>query len=417
MPSVRGRERLITIAVFVVSVTASSALLGFVVGVALGWIPGPSTAAVVSVLLAALVADVIAQRTGHLAPIAVGKQVPREWGRIFSAPVVAVLYGARLGIAPLTILSTWSWWAVVVLGGVGGVAWSVPVGVAFGIVRSVTSVSASLIAERSSTRSAWFTRLQTGRSVGDRGLRVATIVGVAVLALAAAGCTGGGDVDEVTAPTSGPAGPTITQPTEEDAVTTTEPDEPTSSTTTASTITTTTAPTTTSVTTPATPAGGLESLVIDEVAGFARIDQPGADTALDLAAAAARQPDPSEERPLLETRGFQAGWTRAFRNDTQDVVIASVYEFESPTAADFYRQDGLITVGAYGGELFDVAGFPEAQGFRQEVPGDDGTLVTYGVTFTVGSRWYLVYILGDPATATSDVVVQAAIEQFAAAQG
>ena len=188
---------MITIVVFVVSVTASSTVLGFTLGVALGWIPGPSPVAVASVLLAALVADVVSQRTGRLAPIAVGKQVPREWGRIFSAPTVAVLYGARLGIAPLTILSTWSWWAVIVLGGIGGVAWSVPVGVAFGIVRSVTSVSASLLAERSSTRSGWFTRLQTGRSVGDRSLRMATIVGVAVLALAAAGCTGAGDVDDV----------------------------------------------------------------------------------------------------------------------------------------------------------------------------------------------------------------------------
>ncbi len=160
----------------------------------------------------------------------------------------------------------------------------------------------------------------------------------------------------------------------------------------------------------------LERLLIDEVAGFNRVDDPGADTFLDLAAAANRQPDPSEEEPLLQTRGFRGGWTRAFRNDTQDVVIATVYTFADAAEADFYMEDGLIIVGGYGGERFDIEGFPEVEGFRQESSDAIGPLITHGITFTDGPNWYLLFVYGDPATATVDIVIDAARDQLSRAQ-
>ncbi|MDA3040099.1 MAG: hypothetical protein O3C27_11335 [Actinomycetota bacterium] len=117
---------------------------------------------------------------------------------------------------------------------------------------------------------------------------------------------------------------------------------------------------------------------------------------------------------LLETRGFRGGWTRAFRNDTQDVVLVATYEFASPEQADLYLQDGLITVGGYGGELFDIVELPGTHSFRQTSADASGPLVTHGVTFTQGNRWYLLFILGDPETATVDIVVEATRQQMAA---
>ncbi len=183
------------------------------------------------------------------------------------------------------------------------------------------------------------------------------------------------------------------------------PDLPTSTSTPRS------APTSTS---PRLPPGALAVSMLAHVPGFVPVDEAGADSAIDLEQASRRQPDPADERALLETRGFRGGWTRAFRNDTQDIVLVTAYEFASPQQADLYLQDGLITVGAYGGELFEVAELPGAHGFRQSSVDASGPLVTHGLTFTEGNRWYLLFVLGDPQTATVDIVVDATREQMTA---
>ena len=163
--------------------------------------------------------------------------------------------------------------------------------------------------------------------------------------------------------------------------------------------------------------GALAVTMLDQVPGFAPIDEAGANSAIDLDQASQRQPDPAAERALLETRGFRGGWTRAFRNDTQDVVLVTAYEFASPQQADLYLQDGLITVGGYGGELFEIAQLPGVHGFRQTSGDASGPLVTHGLTFSDGNRWYLLFVLGDPQTATVDIVVDATREQMAALEG
>lgn len=155
----------------------------------------------------------------------------------------------------------------------------------------------------------------------------------------------------------------------------------------------------------------LSALLIPEVMWFNRLDEPGADTFLDIAAASERQPDPTEELPLLETRGFRGGWARVFRNDTQDVVISQVYEFGTAQDADFYMEDGFITLTGFDVEIFDVDGFEGVRGFRQDGEDEIGPVVNYGLAFTVENKWYLLTLTGDPATATLDILVGAMTDQ------
>lgn len=149
------------------------------------------------------------------------------------------------------------------------------------------------------------------------------------------------------------------------------------------------------------------------LAGFTPIAEPEADRFLDLATASAIQPDPTEEVALLETRGFAGGWTRAFRSETNDVAVASVYHFKDEVEAEFYLEDGLITIGGYGGKFFDIPAMPGVRGFVQYFDGpidDDGTteeLVSLGAAFNVGPRWYLLYLVGSVDTATPERLIPA----------
>ncbi len=385
--------------------------------------------------LVAVALDVAARATsgptGAFGPPSVRQQVPVEWGRMFSAPVTAVLYGARLGIGPLTILSTWLWWAALFAGAWLGVWESVLIGACFGMVRLVVTAAASLRAEGDHV--GWFGALRERTSKAWLGLdSAAALFCVAALAILLAGCTSGSDVDVAeggnpdsasTAAGSGPndddqaedgegsGGPTTTDPSlvDPDAPTTpptvTLPDETTSIVTSPDDI----------EQKPPLSSDELSARLIPDVAGFNRLTDDGADRFLSIDDAAAIQPDPTEELPLLETRGYQGGWTRVFRNDTQDVLVSTVYDFASALEADFYLEDGTITIDGYGGSFFEVESIPDARGFRQDSADEVGPLVTWGITFTRNNQWYLLYLLGDPATATPDILLAAAENQAALA--
>jgi hypothetical protein len=60
----------------------------------------------------------------------------------FSPPVAASLYGARLGVGPLTILRTWLWWAAFVLAATLGPGVAAAAGIVFAGVRGLTMVAA-----------------------------------------------------------------------------------------------------------------------------------------------------------------------------------------------------------------------------------------------------------------------------------
>ncbi len=163
-------------------------------------------------------------------------------------------------------------------------------------------------------------------------------------------------------------------------------------------------------------ADSLAADLVADVAGYTAIDDPAADTYLDLDAAIARQPDPDDERALLLTRGYEGGWTRAFRSADDDVLITTVYEFADDVQADFYLQDGLIVVAGYGGELFDIPELDGVHGFRQDAGTAEDPTVTWGLTFTDGNRWHLVFLNGNPDSASVDAAIAVAAEQAAISQ-
>jgi hypothetical protein len=93
------------------------------------------------VALVAVALDLLAVRTGRPRPPSVRRQVPQAWSRLFAPSTVAVLYGARLGVGPLTILPTWLWWGAFLVAAVGGPWSGALAGALFGGVRTLAGVA------------------------------------------------------------------------------------------------------------------------------------------------------------------------------------------------------------------------------------------------------------------------------------
>ncbi len=475
VPSVRGRTRLLVAATLVGSATASGVVVGLLAAVLLAPVAAVLTGAAVGSLplVIALVGiaiglDAAALAFGGPRPPAGGRQVPREWGRLFRPTTVAALYGARLGVGPLTILSTWTWWAVTVASGLMGPASAALVGGVFGLVRMLITVGVSLAALDPSQRTLY--RRLDGMTKPSR----AAINGLAALTLAAtalAGCASGTDdasppagtlrsevvptlvpADEYTsalesAPTT-PGGrtaeeaniarrfeslstapgiaedpsaddgaastdavgatPSVTTPAQLEDFVRPSPADPTA----ANEAAATRADPRTTVSADPT---ALADVLLDDVDRFDRVDDPSTDRYLDLRDAADIQPDPTEEVALLETRGYEGGWTRAFRSGGNDVLVTSVYQFTDAAEAEFYLEDGLITIGGYGGKFFDIDGMPGVRGFAQEFSDDGEDLRSLGAAFQTGPRWHLVYLVGSADTVTPDALFPAVEAQRSAA--
>jgi hypothetical protein len=175
---VGGRRKALVAALLVGSAATTGALVGFAAGVAwaVARLPGIGRAGAVGLVAGALVLDLVARRTGRLRPPSVGRQVPREWSRLFSPPTVAVLYGGRLGVGPATILPTWLWWVLLVLAASAGVGTSVAAGAVFGAVRTVVMIG---LAE-------WARHRMAPRMARLRAAEPAALAVLAPLALAAA---------------------------------------------------------------------------------------------------------------------------------------------------------------------------------------------------------------------------------------
>lgn len=128
-------------AVLLAAAGGSGALAGFAAGVAgaalgdaPGWVPP-------ALVLTAVAADAAYLTADRPRPWSVGRQVPREWSALFAPPTVALLYGARLGVGPLTILVTWLWWAALAVGALAGPAAATIAGAVFGGVRALTMLA------------------------------------------------------------------------------------------------------------------------------------------------------------------------------------------------------------------------------------------------------------------------------------
>lgn len=425
--------RMIVAALLVTSGTTSAALVGLIAGVALQWTPRLDMRVLLVLAMVAVVADVSSVRFGQPKPLSVGKQVPVEWGRLFDARVVAVLYGARLGVGPLTMLSTWLWWAATIGAALTSILASVVTATVFGLVRLCVTVVASQRADQAG-HATWFGRLRTATTRAWLSLDGFAVV-LVVVALVAAACTsdssieaGPGTVTTSATTNSSAEEQSVneqdTDPVDADGSSTPSTTDPstteaagevlTESSLAASSVPLVTSPDDVE---PKPPAGAaaLAAVLLSDVPGFEPVSAAAGDRELSINDAAVLQPDPTEELPLLETRGYQGGWTRAFLNDDNDVLVTTVYDFVSALEAEFYLEDGTITLIGDGGTIYEVESIPGARGFRQEIAGDDGPLVVFGITFTRGNQWFLITILGDEATATPERLLPAAAAQYDAA--
>jgi hypothetical protein len=347
---VRGATRIQVMVLLALSGALAAALVGF----ALGLLPIPDVTPLVAIpaaLLDAFRVPTIAMRT----------QVPQYWGRIFGPRTVALLYGARLGVGPLTILPTWLWWAAMLVGTSRGPWVGALTGATFAVARTATMSVAGTRARR------W--------DGADRMLRYA----IAVLAMTMlAAC---GDDDDVAT----------------SAATTTTTSVPELS----------LVPMTTTTTTPEDTA--LEAILLDEaLPGF----EVATDEVLDLGAAAAAEADPEAERALLETRGFVRGVARRWAGPNDDVVYAASYELASAQQADLYLVDGAETLMARSAVRFDVAEIPGAFGFTTT----EEAFVAHAVAFTRGPRWFLVIVGSSDGSRTEAEAVRLASAQATLAE-
>lgn len=179
-PSVEGNAKIRVAGLLFLSGVSSAALVGFAGGIV--WIasplPGLDVAMIVVAAGVAVVLDVGHRATGRLRPPSVGRQVPQDWSRVFDPPVVAVLYGARLGVGPLTILNSWSWWAAFLVGAAGGPAVGALVGAGFAASRTLVMIAVGEWAR--GAMAAQMGRVRTG----DRLAHLGCVLGTAALAVA-----------------------------------------------------------------------------------------------------------------------------------------------------------------------------------------------------------------------------------------
>ena len=170
-------------ALLLVSAAAAGGLVGAAMGLAwavLG-LPPVAAAPAVAVVAAALGADAWAARTGRLRPPSSRRQVPRIWSRLFDPRTVAVLYGSRLGVGPLTILPTWTWWAATLLAASAGPAVSTVAGAAFGGARIAVVLAASARAASTPAGMAALRRAE-GPLVAGASVVAVVVAGAAALA-------------------------------------------------------------------------------------------------------------------------------------------------------------------------------------------------------------------------------------------
>lgn len=100
------------------------------------WWPDRTGAAVLGAVATAIA--LVADRLG-IAALAVRRQVPQWWGHRHGPWLGAARYAPRLGLGPATILTSWVWWAGLVVG-LDGPASATAFGISYVLVRSSTTV-------------------------------------------------------------------------------------------------------------------------------------------------------------------------------------------------------------------------------------------------------------------------------------
>lgn len=379
----------------VASAAATGALAGFGVGVlwAVLRLPSlpPATAAIA--VGGAVGLDAVGSRWARARAPSLGRQVPQLWSKVFSPSTTAFLYGARLGVGPLTILPSWLWWAAISVGAAGGPVTGAVAGAVFGATRLGFVVLASVVVEGSMAR-----RMARLTAVGP--VANAVVSGAALLfaslvlagsvagfppahssgsARQAGGAVGEGEVGSSVSPL--PSGG-------RDGLPSARPE---------------------SIDDP------LGRLLVGEVPGGLELqpaDRPGLGS-VDLDEAAAVEDDPEAERALLETRGFERGFAQAWESAGGVVAYTMVYRFATAGGAAAYLTDGFITLEARGAGIYDVAEVQGARGFSQVDRRESGSVVAHGVAWVRHTDFFLVFTSGPGSMVTPDDATVLAVAQAA----
>lgn len=377
-PSVRGAQRVVVLSVFVLAGVSTGALAGGLLGALWAASPLPALGPAATLAAAALAA---ALDVARVRPPAARSQVPQLWGRLFGPSTVAVLYGARLGIGPLTMLPTWLWWAATLVGSSHGAAAGAVAGAAFHLARTATLLAAVAGADRS------MPARMAGIQRAERPVRA--VVAAAAVALAGAllaSCSDGGSAGPAAAPRR-PATTAAAIPT----TTTTMPPE----------------------------VAALAPLLLDEsLPGFTPAPPGRFGTGpLDLEAAARLERDVDAERAVLQTRGFRGGQARAWTGPGDDTVYVATYQFRDAAGAAAYLEDGRELLLARRVQTFPVEEPAGAFGFTQADDTAAGAFVGHAVAWTQGDRYFLVIVGGDGSRRTPDEARDVARRQAERAAG
>lgn len=177
----------LNIAVFALSAFVGGVIPGLAVSLAARALGiGPMSAGVAGACgLLAISLDVMSVKRFRWArPLAVLRQVPRDYGHRFGPWRAAARYGLRMGFGPATILVSWVWWVAFVAAASAGPGWIVGGSFVFAFVRAL-SMYASSAGVRSGTEMAERGAL-LGR-VESRFVRGAAVAVVALSLIAIAG--------------------------------------------------------------------------------------------------------------------------------------------------------------------------------------------------------------------------------------
>lgn len=128
--------------------------------------------------------------------------------------------------------------------------------------------------------------------------------------------------------------------------------------------------------------------------------------------------DPDAERLRLETHGFKRGFIRTWSSDddSENVVYAFVYEFDSAAGAAADAKAGIDEAKREGDAFFDVPGVAGATGItRKPKPGaEDEDATFHAVVFVRGNRYFLVAI-GGPTEHSPEAATALAVKMNEAA--
>lgn len=127
--------------------------------------------------------NLVVNRFPWARPLAVYRQVPRDYGYRLGPWRAAVRYGLRMGFGPATILVSWVWWVAFVAAALAGTEWIVGGSFVFATVRALSMYLSSVgvrsgaqMAERSAQLSRVELRVIRGASV--------TVVALSLIAIA-----------------------------------------------------------------------------------------------------------------------------------------------------------------------------------------------------------------------------------------